>query len=291
MLSLGLSSYDALAAPLYPTRCAHQSRSAPLVLSEAKDDGDEFYTEAEDDIDLLSRRLRFYDDDEEDMPDDFSITDQSWIDYNFVADYGWDPLKLSRFDLNIGSAGNKERPLPFVIRDYREAELRHGRLAMLAALAWPTQELLSPALSRAIRAPMLMAETGGRSPSVLNGGLEQSTIPITLAAFAALIAAVDLYSLKLRADRGDDWLPGDFGFDPLNIIGGSTLEARREMQAAEINNGRLAMVAVVTMVVEEYVTKQPVVQLTPWLFEPFIFFPEIQRLLDAEFAVSAFRQN
>ena len=51
------------------------------------------------------------------------------------------------------------------------------------------------------------------------------------------------------------------------------------------------MVAVVTMVVEEYVTKQPVVQLTPWLFEPFIFFPEIQRLLDAEFAVSAFRQN
>ena len=60
---------------------------------------------------------------------------------------------------------------------------------------------------------MLIIETGGRS-SVLNGGLEQSTIPITLAVFAALIAAVDLYSLKLRADRGDDWLPGDLASTP-----------------------------------------------------------------------------
>jgi len=162
---------------------------------------------------------------------------------------------------------------------------------MLASLAWPVQELLSPALSRTLRAPMLMAETGGRSPSVLNGGLEQSTIPYTLAAFAALIAAVDVYSLKLRSERGDDWLPGDFGFDPLNVLGGATLDERRKMQAREIDNGRLAMVAVLIMVVEEAVTKVPVVQLTPWLFKPAIFFPEVQRLLDSEFAVAAFRSQ
>ena len=106
---------------------------------------------------------------------------------------------------------------------------------------------------------------------------------------ALLIAAVDLYSLQLRAERGDDWLPGDFGFDPLRILKGASLEARREMQAKEINNGRLAMVAVLVMVIEEAVTKQPVVRLTPWLFEPVIFFPEVQQLFDQEFAAAAFR--
>ena len=178
-----------------------------------KDDDDPFAIMTDDDDDREYRkawleqsrqdslRQDSYFDEDEDMPDDFDPDKQSFVDYNFVADYGWDPLKLSRFDFNLGGiSSDSGRPLQVVIRDYREAELRHGRLAMLASLAWPVQELLSPTLSRALRAPMLMAETGGRSPSVLNGGLEQSTIPYTLAAFAALNAAVDLYSLKLRGE-------------------------------------------------------------------------------------------
>lgn len=249
----------------------------------------------DEDFDLdLSRssgvRWLWEDDDEMDMPDDYDPdAAQSFVDYNFVADYGWDPLNLSKVDLHIGSDVEPPRPLAIVLRDYREAELRHGRLAMLAALAWPVQELLSPTLSRALRAPNVLAETGGRTPSVLNGGLEQSTIPLTIAAFFTLIAAVDAYSLRLKDARGDEWLPGDFGFDPLNILGGSSLEKRREMQALEINHGRLAMMAVLVMVVEEAVTTRPVVQLTPWLFEPIIFVPEVQKLLDFEFASAAFR--
>ena len=117
-----------------------------------------------DDVSGARRSGRFrsfrFDDDEEDMPDDYEPEQaQTFIDYNFVADYGWDPLRLSRFDLNLGSGLDKERPIQYVIRDYREAELRHGRLAMLAALAWPVQELLSPVLSRALREPILVAET------------------------------------------------------------------------------------------------------------------------------------
>ena len=137
---------------------------------------------------MRSRSLRWlWDEDEEDMPDDYDPeNEQTFVDYNFVADYGWDPLELSRFDLHLGSGLDKVRPLQVVIRDYREAELRHGRLAMLAALAWPVQELLSPTLSRALRQPILVAETGGRTPSVLNGGLEQSTIPLTIGAFFVL---------------------------------------------------------------------------------------------------------
>ena len=228
------------------------------------------------------------DDEEEDMPDDFNPNSQSWVDYNFVADYGFDPFKFAERDLHLGSALDKARPRAYVLRDYREAELRHGRLAMLAALAWPVQELLSPVLSRALREPLLLVETGGRSPSVLNGGLDQSTIPATLGLFAIVIAVVDAYSLKLR-EGTDDWMPGDFGFDPLNLLGGASLEARRAMQTREINNGRLAMIAVTSFVIEEAVTGRPVIEITPWLFRPIFLFPEVQQLFNYEFAAAAFR--
>ena len=33
------------------------------------------------------------------------------------------------------------------LKAYREAELKHGRLAMLAALGWPVSELLQPVLA------------------------------------------------------------------------------------------------------------------------------------------------
>lgn len=229
-------------------------------------------------------------DDDEDMPDDFDPNSMSWLEYNFVADYGFDPFKLATVDLHLGSASDKARPYAYVVRDYREAELRHGRLAMLAALAWPVQELLSPILSRALREPLLLTETGGRSPSVLNGGLEQSGIPLTLGLLVLGCGIVDFYALKIREGK-DDWMPGDFGFDPLNLLGGASLEARREMQAREINNGRLAMLAVTTYVVEESVTRRPIVELTPWLFKPLFLLPGVQSALDAEFAVSAFRPD
>lgn len=277
-------------APPLPSRALPLPRALPPALSSINEPR-EGESSMDFDLDLKSPGVRWlWDDDEDDMPDDYNpeLT-QSFVDYNFVADYGFDPLRLSRFDLNLGSGLDKTRPLQIVIRDYREAELRHGRLAMLAALAWPVQELLSPTLSRAIRAPILTVETGGRTPSVLNGGLEQSTIPLTIAAFFLLIAAVDVYSLRLKEQRGDDWLPGDFGFDPLNILGGATLDERRNMQALEINHGRMAMVAVLIMVVEEAASGRPVVQLTPWLFEPAILVPEVQQALDYEFAASAFR--
>jgi hypothetical protein len=211
------------------------------------------------------------------------------LDGSMVGDYGFDPLGLARTDLNLGSANEKERSLAFVLRDYREAELRHGRLAMLAALAWPVQELLNPVISRALREPMYLAELGGRSPNVLNGGLGLGPIPYTVGAFALLIAAVDFYSLRLKAEQGEDWLPGDFGFDPLNILGGASLEARRDMQEKELNNGRLAMVAVTTFVIEEAITKTPIVSLTPQFFTPLYEYAAVQQFFDNAFSIASGR--
>merc|ERR1711920_509138 len=97
-----------------------------------------------------------------------ALAAKSALDGSMVADYGFDPLNFAAIDLNLGSAEEKLRPKSLVLRDYREAELRHGRLAMLAALAWPVQELFSPILSRLLREPMLLAETGGCASAKLH---------------------------------------------------------------------------------------------------------------------------
>jgi hypothetical protein len=213
----------------------------------------------------------------------------AYLDGSMVGDYGFDPVGLAKTDLNLGSANEKERSLAFVLRDYREAELRHGRLAMLAALAWPVQELVNPVIARALREPLLLSELGGRSPSVLNGGLGLGPIPYTVGAFALLIAAVDAYSLKIKANVGETWLPGDFGFDPLNILGGASLAAKRDMQEKELNNGRLAMVAVTLFVIEEAITKSPIVELNPLLFKPIYEYPAFQEFMNNAFSIASFR--
>ena len=61
-----------------------------------------------------------------------------------AADYGFDPLGLSKVDFFPAGALDKSRAPELVLRDYRDAELRHGRLAMLAALAWPVQVCSPP---------------------------------------------------------------------------------------------------------------------------------------------------
>jgi len=50
-----------------------------------------------------------------------------------------------------------------------------------------------------------------------------------------------------------DHVPGDLGFDPLNLKPTDPAELK-EMQTKELNNGRLAMIAIAGMIVQEGVT-------------------------------------
>ena len=176
------------------------------------------------------------------------------------GDVGFDPLGLANFDLFVDSATDKSRSAAFVLRDYRDAELKHGRLAMLAAVAWPLQEKLNPTLAAQFRWPNLLAETGGLSPSVLNGGLEQGVIPGALVTFALLVSLVEAQGLRIKKSDGDDWLPGDYG--TLRIAEKGT-EQFFSLQAGEIWNGRIAMIAILAYVVQEAVTKVPVAATIP----------------------------
>jgi hypothetical protein len=54
------------------------------------------------------------------------------------------------------------------------------------------------------------------------------------------------------ADLKEEYIPGDLGFDPLGIAP-KTEEGFTEMQTKELNNGRLAMIAIAGQVAQELV--------------------------------------
>jgi len=143
---------------------------------------------------------------------------------------------------------------------YREAEIKHGRLAMLAAIGWPASERLQPYFAKLIGAPNLLA-SGAKAPSLLNGGLENIN-PIFFAgilAFTAFVETETLTAIKVKENR----IPGDLGFDPLGFSKGQTEDVKRDYALKELQNGRLAMLGIVGYVAEEFVTKFSVIAETP----------------------------
>ena len=182
----------------------------------------------------------------------------------------------------------------------REAEIKHARLAMLAAAGWPLAELWHGGLANVVGAPYFLDVTQGRSLSVLNGGLGEVGAFLFVAALAASVVECrtldNVYGLtatgKTMKPGGQivmkSYVPGDCGFDPLNLYGwyGSNMgvmdqmrasqdaayafelaeEARREMETAELKNGRLAMLAITGYAFQEAFWGTPVVDQTPIFF-------------------------
>lgn len=158
-----------------------------------------------------------------------------------VGNKGFDPL-------------NCATSMP-ALKNYREAELKHGRLAMLAAAGWPVSELLQPIISKAIGAPDLLA-AGEKAPSVLNGGLDKIN-PLFFMGIIVFTATVE--SLAFGAGSIENGRqPGDLGFDPLSLYRGKTEDVKRDLELKELNNGRLAMLAITGFAISEFVTKAPV---------------------------------
>jgi hypothetical protein len=159
-----------------------------------------------------------------------------------VGNKGFDPL-------NLASSLQK-------LNEYRDSELKHGRLAMLAALGWPTAEFFHPLLAKSSGLANLLA-AGDKAPSVLNGGLREAFNPILLVGALMLATTAEMYQVKFNYPLKS--VPGDLGFDPLGISKKQGEAAKRELQMKELNNGRLAMMAIWGMAAQEFVTKAPVI--------------------------------
>lgn len=166
---------------------------------------------------------------------------ESLEESDFVGDSGFDPLGL--FGADPWKAGWDRQ-------FYREAEIKHGRLAMLCALAFPVQERVEPMLAKALNLPDELAATAGRSPSLVNGGLDQGEIPLTLLAFLVGGSAVEYLISQRKKAEGAKYVLGDVGFDPLKLYG-ATAEEQRGKELLELRLGRAAMAAVLCYVLEE----------------------------------------
>lgn len=169
-----------------------------------------------------------------------------------AGDVGFDPLNFA-----------KNQDLLF---EYREAEIKHSRLAMLAAAGWPLSELLDRNIADSIHQDTLL-DVNDRVPSLANGGMDKVS-PEWWGFCIGLAAAIDLYGVN-RARTIDDYTPGDLGFDPLNLYPDTGSDQER-MKLAEIKHGRLAMIAIVAFAVQEFVTNLGVVDETPFFFKPLL---------------------
>jgi hypothetical protein len=150
----------------------------------------------------------------------------------------------------------------------RTAEIKHGRLAMLAAAGWPIAELFDRKIAYALELkPLLVFQD--RVPSILNGGLSHISPAywFTVFSFAAVMEAMG-YAKEFEAKQaGQEYTPGDLGFDPLGLSG-KTEKDRKFKLEAELFNGRLGMLAITGFAIQEWWTQNSVINETPVFFKP-----------------------
>merc|ERR1719487_1047066 len=148
-------------------------------------------------------------------------------DGTLAGDMSFDPLQIS--------------DSPEALAWYREAEIKHARLAMLAAFGWPVSEITNFGK---------LLTNDGRAPSLLNGGLGEVN-GLYWGAVVALAIFAEAKGLDKQYGKKDDYIPGMLGFDPLGADSPS-------MRNAEITNGRVAMLAITAFAIEEALIKAPI---------------------------------
>jgi len=146
------------------------------------------------------------------------------------AETGFDPLYFSDF---------------LDIKWLREAELKHGRICMLATVGYMVQEFVG------------LPAYPGYSPNPVEAF---SSVPAEgLAQIVLFMAYLEVVSNKGKFSMMDMFedgrAPGDLGFDPLKF--GENAATRERLEMAELKNGRLAMLAFSGMIHQTFVTGKP----------------------------------
>merc|ERR1711990_661064 len=138
------------------------------------------------------------------------------------------------------------------LQRYREAELTHGRVSMLATVGF--------LIGEQVEGSSFLFDAQVTGPAVNH--FQQVPTPFWFA-LAFFIASVEYKRVKtgwqnpFTADAlfllKDDYMPGDLKFDPLGLGNGKSKKEHNELRLKELNNGRLAMIAISGMVAQELV--------------------------------------
>lgn len=164
-----------------------------------------------------------------------------FLDGSLAGDVGFDPL---------GFVKSKEDLLKF-----REAEIKHARLAMLAAAGWPLSEFLNTKFASIMNLTPLL-DTNGKAPNPITDF--DKIDPMFWLAVAALGSAVEFYSSFRSYEKVPEYRTGNLDWDPLKLYPTDS-KGQKTMQLAEIKHGRTAMMVVVFYALEEAFTKHGVV--------------------------------
>ena len=131
---------------------------------------------------------------------------------------GFDPLGLSNM---------------FDMRWLREAEIKHGRICMLAFTGF----IFPDAIAKLPGVTVNSFEAHDANLGPYGGAMGQILFFIGLLEVLASVPAIN-YTMN-----GGDRAPGDYAFDPLGYLTDMTPEQKEDMQLKELKNGRLAMLA------------------------------------------------
>jgi len=152
----------------------------------------------------------------------------------YAGDVGFDPFRFSDFV-----------PVDFL----REAELKHGRICMLAVTGfiavdcglriYPLPEAYEGLTS--LTAHDALVEQGAMSQIFLWSGL------------AEIIGSIAVNQMLAGSGRQ----PGDYGFDPAGFLVGKSEEQITELKVKEITHARLAMMAFSGVVTQAVLTQGP----------------------------------
>jgi hypothetical protein len=102
------------------------------------------------------------------------------------------------------------------------------------------------------------------APAVLNGNISDIDAHFFLAALT-LGAMIEAHTIQRKEKGIQPRFIGDIGFDPLGAYP-SDPTLQRQIQAAELNNGRLAMLAITGYALAEYVNHVGIIDSTPQFF-------------------------
>jgi len=161
--------------------------------------------------------------------------DTPMFDGTWVGDTGFDPLTISAW---------------LDAKWLREAEIKHCRVAMLAAAGCIAQDLFTfPGASTVYDKSVKM--TALHDAAVKAGSMGQMLFWL---GFVEAVSTAATIQMLLGSGRK----PGYFGFDPLGLGKGDKMA---RMELAEIKNGRLAMIGFSGMVHHYFITGKGPIEL------------------------------
>jgi len=160
----------------------------------------------------------------------------------YIGGEGPEPIAIGATgSVNFDPCGFAERA-PEWVPWFREAELKHGRAAMLATLGFVVPEF--------VRVPGDQFSFEN-IPKVIEA---HDKLPGAMTLIFGAISFVEACTFPALANMNEfDRAPGDYSFDPLGLYPEDP-ELQKERQLQELKNGRLAMIAIGGFVAQASIT-------------------------------------